>query len=362
MTAYHLRVTVLPGGDVRDLYVVDGRFTFTRPSHLDVTTIADGGYALPGLVDAHCHVGLDANGPVDLATSRAQAVADRDRGALLLRDAGSPVRYAELDDDPTLPRIIHAGRHIARTRRYLKGYAVEVEPEQLVATVEAQAQRGGGHGPGWVKIVVDWIDRSVGDLAPCWPADVLAAAVRRAHELGARVAVHAFGEEVLPDVVAAGVDSIEHGTGLTAEVIDEVARRPIAVVPTLVNIATFDAIADRATKYPVYAARMRALKRSAAERLRAARDAGIPLYVGTDAGGVLPHGLVVDEMLALREIGLTTQEVLAAGSWAAREWLGLPGVVEGGPADLVVYEDDPRRDLGVLRYPRRIVVRGTLIR
>ena len=80
-------------------------------------------------------------------------------------------------------------------------------------------------GDGWVKIAADWIDRSIGDLAPVWPDDVLAEAVRRAHELGVRVAAHVFGEDALPGLIAAGIDSIEHGTGLTADLLDEVARR-----------------------------------------------------------------------------------------------------------------------------------------
>jgi imidazolonepropionase-like amidohydrolase len=231
----------------------------------------------------------------------------------------------------------------------------------LPAAAERQARRPGGASTPWVKLVGDWIDRSVGDLPPCWPGDVLKDAVARAHAAGARVAVHVFGEEALPDLIAAGVDSIEHGTGLTEETIAAAAANGIAVVPTLVNIANFDKFADQATKYPLYAERMRRLKRSSAQRLRDAYDAGITLYVSTDAGGQLPHGLVVDEMLALHDIGLSNLEVLAAGSWRAREWLGLPGLEEGAPADFVVYDDDPRFDLSALRSPRHIVVRGDVV-
>jgi imidazolonepropionase-like amidohydrolase len=197
---------------------------------------------------------------------------------------------------------------------------------------------------------------------PCWPGEVLKDAVSRAHAAGARVAVHVFGEEALPDLIAAGVDSIEHGTGITADLIPDVAAAGAAVVPTVVNIGNFDKFANQATKYPVYAERMRRLQRSAAGRLRDLHDAGIPIYVGTDSGGQLPHGIVVDEMLAMHEAGLPNLDVLAAGSWKAREWLGLSGLVEGAPADFVIYDDDPRTDLGVLRAPRRIVVRGTVIR
>ncbi len=84
---------VLVGPDeVRDgLWVVGGRITYERPA-AEVTASVDG-WTLPGLVDAHCHVGLDAHGAVDAATAEKQALTDRDAGALLLRDAGSPERH-----------------------------------------------------------------------------------------------------------------------------------------------------------------------------------------------------------------------------------------------------------------------------
>lgn len=357
-----MRATVLPEAEIGEFFVVDGRVWSRCPDYLDAETLSDRGFVLPGLVDAHCHVGLAAEGGTTLEEARAHAIADRDAGALLLRDAGVPHTHEELDDEPDLPRIVHAGRHLARSRRYIRGYGIELEPEQLPDAVAEQARRSGGHGTPWVKLVGDWIDRDLGDLAPCWPADVLVEAVRRAHDAGARVAVHVFGEEALPDLIAAGVDSIEHGTGLDDQTLGDVAQSGIAVVPTLVNVANFEKFADQATKYPVYAARMRRLQRSANTRIAAAHDAGVPIYVGTDAGGNLPHGLVVDEILALKRAGLSNEDVLAAGSWKARQWLGLAGIVEGAPADFVVYDEDPRADLNVLRNPRRIVVRGTVVR
>jgi imidazolonepropionase-like amidohydrolase len=77
---------------------------------------------------------------------------------------------------------------------------------------------------------------------------------------------------------------------------------------------------------------------------------------------MLPHGLVAAEIRALHAAGLPAADALAAGSWAAREWLGLPGLMEGAPADLVCYAADPRVDLGVLADPARIVLRGRVIR
>jgi imidazolonepropionase-like amidohydrolase len=357
--ALHVRGVVLPGGEQRDLWVADGRLTYEPVGGAD--TVAAEGWILPGLVDCHCHIGMKPDGDAaDTGDAEMveQAVADRDAGALLVRDAGSPVdnRFVQQRDD--LPRLIRAGRHVARPKRYLRDVGVEVEPDGLVDAVTEQARLG----DGWVKIVGDWIDRGVGDLVPLWPDDVLAAAVARAHELGARVATHVFGEDALPGLVAAGVDTIEHGTGLTDAVLDEAVRRRIHVTPTVINVGTFPEIADRASKYPAYGEHMRALHRTAGARLRAAYEAGLPLLAGTDAGGVLPHGLVAQEIRAMHEVGIPAEAALAAGSWAARAYLGLPGLAEGAPADLVVYPADPRADLAVLAAPSRIILRGTVVR
>jgi imidazolonepropionase-like amidohydrolase len=354
--ALHVRAVCLPDDVERDLYVVDGRLTFEPVAGAE--TVATG-FALPGLVDAHCHLGIDPAGPVtDVEVSRKLARIDRDAGVLTIRDAGSPLSYPELDDDPELPRLFRAGRHIAPPRRYLPGVAVETTADALAATAAEQARAGNG----WVKLVGDWIDRETGDLGPTYDAASLSRAVAAAHDVGARVTVHTFSEAALPALLEAGLDCIEHGTGLSTDLIDEMARRGTALVPTMINIETFDRIADRAAKFPAYAEHMRALKRTFPTVVRSAYEAGVPIYVGTDAGGGIAHGLAAEEMLRLHAAGMSTVDVLSAGSWGAREWLGLPGIAEGAPADLVVYDRDPRTDLGVLRDPRRIILRGRVVR
>jgi imidazolonepropionase-like amidohydrolase len=356
--AIHLRGVFLPDDSERDAWVIDGRLTFSRPSG-ETDTVATGGWITPGFVDAHCHIGLAPTGWVPEHDGQVrQALADRAAGALLLRDAGSPVDNRGIQAHDDLPRLIRAGRHIARPKRYIRGLGVEVEPEDLVAEVERQAAAG----DGWVKIAADWIDRDVGDLAPAWPDDALKAGIGRAHELGVRVAAHVFGEEALPGLIAAGIDSIEHGTGLTDELISAAKAAGCAVVPTLINIDNFPQIAVAgAEKFPSYAAHMRSLFATSRERIRSAYEAGVPIYTGTDAGGSLPHGLVRDEIRALVGAGIPQPEVIAQASWRAREWLGLPGLVEGAPADLVVYDTDPRVDLAAVVGPRRMMIRGKVV-
>ncbi|MFF9364892.1 amidohydrolase family protein [Streptomyces griseoluteus] len=355
----HVKGRVLAGpDDVRDeLWVVGGRVTYDRPAGAgDVRAVQ--GWALPGLVDAHCHVGLGAEGPVDADTAEKQALTDREAGALLLRDAGSPSDTRWVDDRADLPKIIRAGRHIARSRRYIRGYAHEIEPADLVAHVGREARRG----DGWVKLVGDWIDRGVGDLAPCWPREAVEAGIAEAHRLGARVTAHCFAESSLRDLVESGIDCVEHATGLTPELIPLFAERGVAIVPTLVNIATFpDLAAGGDEKYPRWSAHMRRLHERRYDTVRDAYDAGIPVYVGTDAGGSLPHGLVAAEVAELVTAGIPPVEALAATSWAARAWLGRPGLEEGAPADLVVYESDPRADVRVLAAPRRVVLNGRVV-
>jgi len=351
----HLRGVVLPDGEHRDMYVVNGRISSEPVGSAE--TVAEG-FIVPGLVDAHCHLGLGPEGGVDQAETERQARAARDSGMLLARDCGSPVDTRWIDARPDLPRVLRAGRHLARPRRYIRGLGLEVEPDALPAAVEEQARAG----DGWVKIVVDWIDRDTGDLAPCWPFEALRAAVAAAHDAGARVAVHSFSEQVLPDVLAAGVDCIEHGTGITDDLLATMVTQGTALVPTLINIDNFPGIADSAGGFPAYAEHMRNLHATARSRVRAAYEAGVAVYAGTDAGGSLRHGRLVDEIRALHAAGLPAEDALGAASWRARRWLGADaGLGDGAPADLVVYADDPRSDLDVLAEPALILLRGRVV-
>jgi imidazolonepropionase-like amidohydrolase len=346
---------VLPDGEPGDLYVVDGSISHEPVAGAE--TLASG-YIVPGLVDAHCHIGLDENGAVADDVTEEQALTDRRAGMLLARDAGSPADTRWIDDREDLPRVIRAGRHIARTKRYIRNYGHEIEPDELTAYVVREAKRG----DGWVKLVGDWIDRDLGDLAPCWPVDALAAAIDAAHAEGARVTAHVFGREALPDLLAAGVDCIEHGTGLSADLIESMAARGVALVPTARQLENFPQYAAAGeSRFPAYAARMLDLHARRRETIMTAYEAGTAIYAGTDAGGVLPHGLIGVEVRALAAYGMPAEYALGAASWRARPWLGRPCLDHGDPADFVVYDANPLDDLSVLDRPARIVLRGRVV-
>jgi len=347
----------LPDGEPVQWWIVDGTLSAEPVNDAETVFGADGygGWIVPGLVDAHCHVGLGQHGAIELDEAIAQAQTERDVGALLLRDAGSPTVTRSFDDRDDLPRIIRAGRHLARPKRYQRGFAIEVEDEsQLPDAVAEQARVG----DGWIKLVGDWIDRDVGDLAPLWSDEILKQAIDAAHHNGVRVTAHVFSEDALPGLIKAGIDCIEHGTGLTDDTIELMVEHGTALVPTLINIENFPGIADAAEKYPRYARHMRDLYATCYPRMGAAREAGIPIYAGTDAGSTVAHGRIADEIEALKGIGMSATEALGAASWTARTWLGRPGLEHGASADLVCYAEDPRSGVDALNHPDVVILRG----
>ena len=346
--------------EVPEAWVHQGRLTFTDPQ---VETDRLTGYVLPGLVDVHCHIGLGSQGAVDRTTSLAQARADLQAGTLLVRDAGSPADTRWLTGRTDAPRILRAGHHLARPKRYLRYYARELDD---VTGLPAAMAEEAGRGDGWVKIVGDWIDRTRGVdsvLEPLWPLEQVRAGVAAAHERGARVTVHTFETETSGQMLQAGVDCIEHGTGMTATQIEQAAAAGIPVVPTLLQVARFDAIADQgAAKFPQYAAQMRTMHARRYQQVRDFYDAGVPLLLGTDAGGTIPHGKLAAEAAELVRAGVPVADVVAAASWRARGYLGVPGIAEGAPADVVVYAEDPRQDIGVLAHPAAVLRAGVRVR
>ncbi|WP_370585996.1 amidohydrolase family protein [Tessaracoccus sp. MC1756] len=351
----HIHGTFLPEEEPRDLWIVDG--VLTDEPVRDATMLARNAFIVPGYVDAHCHIGLGVEGAVSPETARRQATEDLRSGTMLVRDAGSPSDTRWVHGEHDLPRLIRSGRHIARPRRYIRYLGVEVEPDQLVEQVRHEARSG----EGWIKLVGDWIERGVGDLAPLWPADIAQQAIDAAHAEGARVTAHCFGEQAVHELVAAGIDCIEHGTGLSDEGIEQMAGLGTALVPTMINLENFPMYAAPAQeKFPSYYAHMHDLHARRKQTIGKAIEAGVPVFAGTDAGTVVEHGRIRDEIDALAEVG-GRAFAMAAASWAAREWLGADGLEVGASADLIVLDADPRTSAETIRQPLAMVLRGVAL-
>lgn len=355
MESIHIHGTFIPEGEPRDLWVHDG--VLTDEPVPEARTLARNAFIVPGLVDAHCHIGLGEQGQVSREVALAQARADLAAGTMLVRDAGSPSDTRWLQQDLGMPRLLRSGRHIARTRRYIRHLAVEVEPEDLIAQVRHEAR----DGDGWVKLVGDWIDRATGDLEPSFPIEVAAQAIAVAHEEGARVTAHCFGEQAVAELVSAGIDCIEHGTGMSDEVIEEMAERGTALVPTIINLNRFPQYAEPGReRYPRFAAHLMDLHARRHQTIGKAIEAGIGVWSGTDAGTVVPHGEILSEVAELAALG-GSDFAIKASSWGARQWLGAAGAEVGASADLIVMTGDPRNDVAELRRPVARILRGRVL-
>lgn len=355
MQALHVRGRVVPADEVRDVFIVDGHFTFVQQAN--AKTLSDGGYLLPGLVDAHAHLQLASparNAPPRRA-AEASARAHLDAGVLVIREPGSPGRESRgIGPAQGLPRVQTAGHFLAPLNGYFPGLAREIEVSDLPREAAEEARLSGS----WAKAIGDFPDET-GRLAPNFPLSVLTEAVRAVHALGARFAMHVVGAEAIERAIEAGVDSIEHGTSLAPDHIREMTRRGLAYTPTL-DIApqivpTFEGMLNDAALDELEAACARQ-----PQRVREAHEAGVRILAGTDAA-MVPHGTVRLEMALLLKAGLPADAVLAAGSWDARAYLGYPGIEEGAPADLVVFRDDPH-DPAVLARPALIVLDGKVVK
>lgn len=91
---------------------------------------------------------------------------------------------------------------------------------------------------------------------------------------------------------------------------------------------------------------------------RTAHEAGVTVLAGTDTH---PCGTVAEEVERLMSAGLPREAAVGAASWTARDWLGLPGLADGAPADLVVFDEDPVAHPDVLHHARRVILRGQIL-
>jgi imidazolonepropionase-like amidohydrolase len=156
--------------------------------------------------------------------------------------------------------------------------------------------------------------------------------------------------------VAAKVDSLEHGMCLDQDLLAQMAAQGTALTPTLSVITT----ALREVRRTPDSSRKDWYVSGASvhgQLAAAAAEAGVTILAGTDSR---PHGRITVEIRALVAAGVRPHDALAAGSWAARSYLGLPGLAQGAPADAVVYDADPRTDLAQLDHPRAVILRGQL--
>jgi imidazolonepropionase-like amidohydrolase len=384
-------VTVVVDGD-RIARVVDG---FTNPGAGDTVIDLRDATLMPGLMDMHVHISSQQSptsytdgfflNPADVAL-RATQYMERTlmAGFTTVRDLGAgsrlnlALREAVTKDWIRGPRIIAAGS-VTTTGGHgdsTNGLAMELQqllvprvqgradgPDQMRAAVRLRYQEGAD----LIKIAATGgvlsLARS-GD-APLFTDDELAAVVQTARDYGMRVAAHAHGAEGMLRAVRAGVASIDHGTYMTPEIMEEMKQRGTYYVPTI-SAGRFVAEMAQIDGYFPEIVRPKALAigPQIQDTFAQAWKAGVKIAFGTDQG-VAPHGDNALEFVYMVQAGMPPMAAIQSATLEAARLVEMEedlGTVEAGKiADLVAVPGDPIADIRVMSRVH-FVMQGGVVR
>ena len=336
----------------------------------------DGQTLLPGFIDAHIHICMDAS-PDPMAVSLSETppittlkAAESARRTLMagvttVRDMGGKdgidfgLRQA-IDSGLTAgPRMLISGRLICMTGGH--GWQVGLEangPDEVRKAAREQIKAGADI----VKLMA-----TGGVLTPAvepgseqFTEAELRAGVEEAHKAGKKTATHAMGTRGIQNALRAGIDSIEHGVYLDEETVSMMIERNIPFIPTISALYNIETKGIEAG-IPAFAVeKTLKVKPFHMESIRMAREAGVSVAAGTDAGTPFNlHGENLGEIKLLVDYGgFSPMGAIEAGTRTAARVLGLEeelGTVEEGKvADLVMVEGNPLDNIDVLLNPESI--------
>lgn len=360
-------------------------------------------YVLPGLIDAHVHLSVQNGGIAGDFTSwesmpdlvqlssadtalRAAVYARRtlEAGFTTVRDLG-----ASGDEDSAqalfaLKRAVDAG-HLAGPRMLLAGMPISATGghgdigalrEDLRAAMLSPGLCDGvdscrravrlqvHQGAGVIKLMASGGGREPTggpNGPPEFEEEELRTIVETAHHLNVKVAAHAHGHRGIIAALAAGVDSIEHGSFANADAIQAFKRSGAILVPTLTVQSKRLAVA--ALQDPVQRQASEADIQGIRDTVANAFKSGVPIAFGTDAG-MFPHGMNAREFKWYVDIGMSPMQAVASGTVTAARLLGMDdriGTLEAGKlADIVAVYRDPLLDVQALEAVGFVMKNGTV--
>lgn len=402
-------VTVIQAGRLLDkpgqaprgpstLIVRDGRIVEILPGKVDgpagakIVDLSDK-FVLPGLIDSHVHLDSDAGGNAAFmegltssdATSAYRTLGNAKKtlmaGFTTVRNLGDgtgatlALRDFAASGEILAPRIVDAGRSISTTSGHMDGTLSlsedlhsAINQENLCDGVEScrhairmQIRRG----VDVIKIATTGgVNSRIGaGLGRQLFDDEVKALVDTAHLYKKKVAVHAHGDDGINAALAAGADSIEHGTMLTDESIKLFKKAGAYYVPTLSTVNGYIARlqADPNAYPPDVLAKVKWRIGVTGKSLEKAYPAGVKIAFGTDAG-VSKHGRNADEFELMVKHGMSPMAAIQAATVNAADLLGVAadvGTLEPGKAaDIIAVSGDPLSDVTVLKSVRFVMKGG----
>ena len=358
-------------------------------------------FVLPGLIDSHVHLDSDAGGQAALieavsSSPGLDALRAQWNGMKTLRAGFTTVRNLGDGSGATLalrdaidngwvmgPRIIDAGRSISVTSGHMDGTLSMAEnlhagiPQDNLCdgadSCREAVRRQVRRGVDVIKIATTGgVNSRIGaGLDQQMFADEAKAVVETAHLYGKKVAVHAHGTEGINVALAAGADSIEHGTMPNEETLRLFKQGGAFYVPTLSTVNGYrERLAKDPNAYPPAVlesfAALKQLKRLeiTGKALEKSVPAGVKIAFGTDAG-VSKHGRNADEFELMVKHGMTPATAIIAATTNAAELLGLAKAVgalrPGMAADLIAVPGDPLKDITGLKTVQFVMKGGRVV-